>query len=478
MADRSQQARIDVALAGVPTGSLAEADRRSRLHPAELRALRRRRVVPGSGHAAHGEDLESAPVALRRGAPQGRARRLADSELDHRACARLHRPRQRDHRGPPDRRAAEARDHAERRLSHGRERAEDLRLRARSARRGGLHQVPEDPQRGRLRRLHRRHPALPQLAHPHGPARRVRPRPDHRRLPPRRALRREPADRAQAAGEGRPRRRDVDGRDHSRSRRARRADPGARRAARDGGELRVRHLRSGAQRGGGRPMALLRLSGRGQGAERRRDVARADFDLPRHLLRTRPGARGPQRGAGAGDHRRLRDQAAHRALPAHARIRRALRGRSHLGHRVDRWHGRRRPVARDEDELPHAPDALQPRARARAESHHLVLTAPARSVPALRGPGRDRHERDPVRERRDHAPQLGRRWRDRVLCLADAPGQADAVLRRAREPGQVSALCDQRRPRRDQRRADRAGLRARVGRRARLRRRARAGSSA
>ena len=48
--------------------------------------------------------------------------------------------------------------------------------------------------------------------------------------------------------------------------------------------------------------------------------------------------------AGAGDHRRLRHQAAHRPLPAHAGVRRAVRRRSDLGHRVDRRHGRRRPA--------------------------------------------------------------------------------------------------------------------------------------
>ena len=48
--------------------------------------------------------------------------------------------------------------------------------------------------------------ALPQLAHPDRPARCLRPRPHHRRLPPRRALRRRPADRAQAGGEGGARR--------------------------------------------------------------------------------------------------------------------------------------------------------------------------------------------------------------------------------------------------------------------------------
>ena len=202
-------------------------------------------------------------------------------------------------------------------------------------------------------------------------------------------------------------------------------------------------------------MALLRLSGRREGTERRRHVARADVDVPRHLLPARSRRGHAHRGAGAGDHRRLRHQAAHRPLPAHARVRRAVRRRSDLGDRIDRRHGRRRPVARDEDELPHAADALQPRPRAGAEPHDLVLAAPARRVPALRRQGRDRHELAAVRERRDHAPRLGRRRRDRLLRLADARRQADAVLRRAREPREVPALRDQRRPRRDQRRADR-----------------------
>ena len=86
------------------------------------------------------------------------------------------------------------------------------------------------------------------------------------------------------------------------------------------------------------------------------------------------------------------------------------------------------------------------------------------AVPALRGEGRHRHELAAVRERRDHAPHLGRRRRDRVLRLADAGRQADAVLRRARQPREVPALRHQRRPRRGQRRAGRPGLRA--GRRA------------
>ena len=122
------------------------------------------------------------------------------------------------------------------------QRAQDLRLRAGSARRRDVHQVPQDAQRGRVRRLHRRRPALPQLAHPHRPARRLRPRPDHRRLPPRRALRRRPADRAQAGGEGGARRAmstDEIIRDREE---LSRADPRAQGTAEDGGELRLRHL--------------------------------------------------------------------------------------------------------------------------------------------------------------------------------------------------------------------------------------------
>ena len=85
--------------------------------------------------------------------------------------------------------------------------------------------------------------ALPQLAHPHRPARRLRPRPDHRRLPARRALRRDAADRAQAGGEERrstPTH--VHRRDHPRPRGAGRADP------RRGNGLRLPGGRTGRDR--------------------------------------------------------------------------------------------------------------------------------------------------------------------------------------------------------------------------------------
>ncbi len=223
-----------------------------------------------------------------------------------------------------------------------------------------------------------------------------------------------------------------------------------------------------------RAVAVLRLPGRGEGAERRGDVAGPLLDVPRHLLRARPRGGPADRGAGAGDHRRLRHQAAHRALPAHAGVRRAVRRRPDLGDRVHRRDGRRRPVAGDEDQLPDAADALQPRPGAGAEPHDLVLAAAARRLPAVRGEGGDRHQLAAVRERRDHAAHLGRRRRHRVLRVADAGRQADAVLRRAGQPGQVPALRHQRRPRRDERQAGRAGVRAGAGRVPRLRRRGRA----
>ena len=106
----------------------------------------------------------------------------------------------------------------------------------------------------------------------------------------------------------------------------------------------------------------------------------------------------------------------------------------------------------------------------RAEPDHLVHATSAGGVPPLRFKSRDRHQLDPVRKRRDHAHGMGRRWRDRLLRLADGDGQADAILRRAREPRQDTALRDQRRPRRSQRQAGRAADRAGAGRLSRLRR--------
>ena len=104
---------------------------------------------------------------------------------------------------------------------------------------------------------------------------------------------------------------------------------------------------------------------------------------------------------------------------------------------------------------------LQPRPRAGTEPDDLVFAAPARRIPALLRQGGRRHQLDPVRERRDHAALLGRRRRHCLLRVADGGRQTDAVLRRSRQPCQVSALRDQRGQGRGQRRPDRAGVRRR-----------------
>ena len=96
------------------------------------------------------------------------------------------------------------------------------------------------------------------------------------------------------------------------------------------------------------------------------------------------------RAAGAGNHRRFRHQAPHRAVPAHAGIRRTVCRRSDLGDRIHRRHGRRRPSAGDEDQLSLSADALQPRSRAGTQPDDLVFAAPARGVPALRRQSRHR----------------------------------------------------------------------------------------
>ena len=90
---------------------------------------------------------------------------------------------------------------------------------------------------------------------------------------------------------------------------------------------------AGGQRARSDAMALLRLPGGDQAAERRGDVGGPRLDLPRHLLRARPARGHAHREPGAGDHRRLRHQAAPRALPARARIQPAVLRRSGVGDR-------------------------------------------------------------------------------------------------------------------------------------------------
>ena len=90
----------------------------------------------------------------------------------------------------------------------------------------------------------------------------------------------------------------------------------------------------------------------------------------------------------------------------------------------------------------------------------LVFAAAAGRVQAICGAGGHRHQLAAVRKRRDHAQRLGRRRGHRLLRVADDGRQADAVLRRQGQPGEMPALRHQWRTRRDQREADRAGVRA------------------
>ena len=176
----------------LPDGSLAEGDQRPRLHPAELRAVRRRRVVPRArdrrARSGSGTRLNELFVEERK---KGVLDVSQIPELDHRARPRLHRPRATRSSSAcrPTRRSS----------------ARSCRTAASGWSLSALKTYGYEPDPhvvetftkyrkthndGGLRRLHRRHPALPQLAHPDRAARRLRPRPHHRRLPARRALRR------------------------------------------------------------------------------------------------------------------------------------------------------------------------------------------------------------------------------------------------------------------------------------------------
>ena len=180
-------------------GALGERDRRARLHPAQRHPLRGRRILPGRAVGANPGGLGQAAAVFRGGAAEGRAgRRCGDAVHGPRPCAGLDRPRQRGHRRPADRSSVPACDLSRRRAAHGGSWAQGRGLRSRSGRPSGLHPLPQDPQRRRVRRLYARDHALPPLRHHHRPAGRLWPRPHHRRLPARRAVRRRPADRRQA----------------------------------------------------------------------------------------------------------------------------------------------------------------------------------------------------------------------------------------------------------------------------------------
>ncbi len=178
---------------------------------------------------------------------------------------------------------------------------------------------------------------------------------------------------------------------HSRPRRELGADQGAGRAQADGCVVWLRHLQASHQHQGSGAVAVLRVPGRGQGAERRRHVAGPHLDLHRLLRGARPRGGHPHGVRGAGNHRRLRHQVAHRPLPAHPRVRRAVLGRPAVGHRVPRGHGRGRAFARDQVHVPLPAHAVQLGPRARAEHDGAVERPTAPGLQGVLRQGLDRH---------------------------------------------------------------------------------------
>ena len=280
------------AVARLRTRELAQSRQRARVHPAQLHALRRRRRFPARPHRPHARHLEDPAAAARR-----RSARRASS-----TCRRSLPASWRTRPATSTRRTSSSSGCRPRRRSSGRSCRSAAGAWWRTAsksygykpdpqRRRDLHQVPQDPQRRRVRRLYAGHPQGAVVAHRHRPARCLRARPHHRRLSPGRPVRRGFPGRRQGAREARARRPPFDrGRDPP-ARGARRADPLAQGTEADGEELRPRHFGAGHQRARSRAVDLFRLPRRHQAAERRGDVGRAAVDLLGHLLRARPARR-------------------------------------------------------------------------------------------------------------------------------------------------------------------------------------------
>ena len=322
-----------------------------------------------------------------------------------------------------------------------------------------LHRVPQDPQRRRLRRLHRRRSAPPGAPHHHRPARRLRPRPDHRRLPPRRALRRRPADRGKQAEKRPSSTRSSPPRTIIRDREELAEQIRALgELAEMARELRLRHLPPGRDRPRGRPVALLRPT---SPRSRSRTAPRCRSGAPRPSSTSTSSATSP---AGRSPSRRPRSSSTTSSSSCGSSASCARPSTTQLFSGDPTWVTESiggigedgRPLV-TRTQLPLPADAVQPRPGARAEPDRAVVARAAGRLQALLRAGVDRHQRDPVRVRRPDAAAVRRRHRDRLLRLGDGGRQADAVLRRARQPGQGAAVRDQRRPRRDDRRAGRAG---------------------
>jgi formate C-acetyltransferase len=256
--------------------------------------------------------------------------------------------------------------------------------------------------------------------------------------------------------------RNVDRRDHPRPRGAVRADPRAQASCKEMARATASTSRARRAPRGSRAVALLRLPRRREGAERRGDVARPHLDLPRHLLRARPRAG------------TLTEEQAQEIIDDFViklRIVRFLRTPEYdelfagdptwVTESIGGMGDDGRPLVtktsfRFLQTLYNLGPAPEPNLTIWYSPRCPTGSAASRAKVAI-DTSSIQFESDEIMRARGattaRSPAASRR----------CGRQADAVLRRAREPRQVPALRDQRRPRRDQRQAGRAARRAGEG---------------